>query len=70
MIDERQVQQFKTFGFLVLRNIFTGNEQRAIRAEFDHRAAIASSYKPFDGTTQYNINMMVTLPLKPRPCRM
>ena len=58
MLTEEQVYQFKTFGFVIMRSVFTEDEFMTIQAEFDHRAAEASSYEPFDGTKRQNFNMM------------
>ncbi len=58
MIDDRQVEYFKAFGFLVLRNLFSADEVRTIRSEFDYRAEIASGYEPYDGTKVCNMVMM------------
>ena len=58
MIDDNQIQYFNTFGFLILRNLFTASELETIRAEFEHRSQIASSYDPFDGTKKHNMLMM------------
>ena len=58
MLTEEQVHQFKTFGFVIMRNAFTKDELHTIQAEFDHRAAVASSYEPFDGTKPQGFNTM------------
>ena len=58
MLTEEQVYQFKTFGFVIMRSGFTRDELRTIQAEFDYRAAEASSHEPFDGTKRQSFNMM------------
>ena len=58
MLTEDQVYHFKTFGFLIMKSVFTRDELKTIQAEFDHRAAVASSYEPFDGTKRHGFNMM------------
>ena len=58
MLTEEQVRQFRTFGFAVMKGVFTGDEIKTIQGEFDRRAAVASSHEPFDGTKRHNLNMM------------
>ena len=58
MLTAEQVRFFHTFGFVVLRDVFTADELKTIRREFDYRAAVASSYEPFDGTKRHNMTMM------------
>jgi len=58
LLTEEQIAQFKTFGFVILKNVFTDDELRTIQSEFDSRATLASSYEPFDGTKRQNFNMM------------
>jgi hypothetical protein len=41
-----------------MRNVFSHDELKTIQQEFDHRAAVASSYKAFDGSERHNLNMM------------
>ena len=58
MLTDEQVSQFKTFGFVIMRSVFTTDELETIQAEFEHRAAVASGFVPFDGTKRQNFNMM------------
>ena len=58
MLTPEQVYQFKTFGFVTMRSIFTSDELKTIKEEFDRRAGEASSYEPFDGTKRHSFNMM------------
>ena len=67
MLTAGQMRQFKTFGFVVMRNVLTTDELKKIRSEFDHRSAVASSYDPFDGSKAHTFDMMgMTLPFAPR----
>ena len=43
---------------MILRSVFTDDELKTIRSEFDHRAAVASRHEPFDGAKHRNFNMM------------
>ena len=58
MLTAEQVSQFKTFGFVIMRSVFTSDELETVEEEFDRRAAEASSYETFDGTKRHNLNMM------------
>ena len=58
MLTAEQVAYFKTFGFVIFRNVFTAHELDTIQTEFDHRAAVATSYEPFDGTKYHTMIMM------------
>ena len=58
MLTTEQVTYFKTFGFVILRKLFTSDELDTIHSEFDHRAAVATSYNPFDGTKRHTMIMM------------
>ena len=58
MLTAGQMRQFKTFGFVVMRNVLTSDELKKIRSEFDHRSAVASSYDPFDGSKAHTFDMM------------
>ena len=50
MITAEQKAHFETFGFLILRDVFTLDEVKTIRDEFDRAAARADEFKPFDNT--------------------
>lgn len=58
MLTESQVAHFKTFGFLVLRQLFSPGELGIIRAEFDASFESAYAHEPFDGTRRYWVPMM------------
>ena len=58
MLTEGQLDHFKTFGFVILRSLLTEDELKTVRAEFDRRAAVVSSYETFDGTKRHVFNMM------------
>ena len=58
MLSEDQMAHFKTFGFVVMRSVLTEDELKTVQAEFDHRAAVASGYEPFDGTKRHGFDMM------------
>ena len=58
MLTEEQLAHFKTFGFVVMRSVLTEDELKTIRSEFDHRAAEAFSFEPFDGSKRHTFNMM------------
>ena len=48
MLMPEQIAHFETFGFVILRDMFTPDEVKTIRNEFDHAAARADEFKPFD----------------------
>ena len=58
MLTESQSVHFKTFGFVVLRQVFNPDELAVIDKEFD--SALTSAYRqaPFDGTTRHWVTMM------------
>ena len=58
MLTPGQIAHFKAFGFVIMRSVFSKDEFKTIQAEFDHRAAVASSYEPFDGSKSHTFNMM------------
>ena len=58
MLTAEQIAHFKTFGFVILRSVLTKDELKTIQVEFDRRAAVVTSYEPFDGTKRHNFNMM------------
>ena len=57
-MTSEQEAQFRTFGFVVLRDVFTHEELRTVRAEFDRAAKRASGFEPFDGTKMHYFNML------------
>lgn len=58
MLTDEQLHSFHTYGFVIIRDVFTPDEMRTIQGEFDHRAAVASNYERFDGTKRHNLRMM------------
>lgn len=58
MLTQEQENHFNTFGFVILRDIFTPDDVKTIRAEFDHASALANAFKPFDGTEMHYFRMM------------
>ena len=73
MLTPEQKNHFDTFGFVILRDLFSPNEVKTIRAEFDGAAERASEFEPFDGTKMHYFRMMgsetpfyTTLPEDPR----
>ena len=58
MLTEKQVFHFKTFGFLVLRQVFTPNELLILNAEFEAKLAAAYEHEPFDGTKRHWVPML------------
>jgi hypothetical protein len=55
---KEQLDYYRTYGFVVFRGLFSKAEMETLRAEFDHRASVASSYQPFDGTEPHGMLMM------------
>lgn len=58
MLTEQQNLHFKTFGFVVLRQVFTPDEMNIINREFDHGLEAAYRHLPFDGTVRHWVTMM------------
>ena len=50
MLSEDQLQHFKTFGFLILKNALSPDEVRTLQDEWTQRAEEAARIVPFDGT--------------------
>ena len=57
-LTSEQETQFRTFGFVVLRDFFSPDELKTIRSEFDYAAERASRFEPFDGTKYQSFNML------------
>ena len=53
MLTEKQFAHFRTFGFVILRDLFTQEEVETLNAEFDNACERASSYDPFDGSKRH-----------------
>jgi hypothetical protein len=48
MLTEQEVHYFKTFGFLILRQVFDQDELKTINEEFEHALTTAYRHAPFD----------------------
>ena len=53
MLTQAQYQFFQTFGFVVLRQVFTKSELLTIDREFEAGLNAAHADKPFDGTERH-----------------
>ena len=53
MLTEKQLAHFRTFGFVILKDLFTQEEVETLNAEFDNACERASSYDPFDGSKRH-----------------
>ena len=58
MLDAQQVAQFRSFGFVVLKDLFSQEEVAVMRREFDHAAERDGRIEPFNGTKGQNFSMM------------
>ncbi|HVF09652.1 MAG TPA: phytanoyl-CoA dioxygenase family protein, partial [Abditibacteriaceae bacterium] len=58
MLSEQQVLQFQTFGFLILRQLFTPAELEIINLEFDRQLEAEYRHSPFNGTKRHWVTMM------------
>ena len=58
MLTQQQIVQFQTFGFLVLRDVFSKAELKTIDTEFTRKMESAYGHAPFDGTKRYWVTMM------------
>ena len=56
MLTEEQLAHFRTFGFVILRDLFTQEEVEILDAEFDNSCERASSYVPFDGNQRHSFH--------------
>jgi hypothetical protein len=53
MLTDQQYSHFKTFGFVVLRKVFTKDELALIDKELTHAMAAAYAHDPFDGSKRH-----------------
>ena len=53
MLTDAQYQHFQTFGFVVLRQVFTDDEVTTLRAEFEKGLDLAYQHHPFDGSERH-----------------
>ena len=53
MFTDQQLDQFNTFGFLVLRQVFSPEELATIEVEYENGLNAAYKDKPFDGSKRH-----------------
>ena len=53
MLTDRQLRHYRTFGFVVLRNLFTADEVATLRAEYEAELDLVYADQPFTGETRY-----------------
>ena len=53
MLTDRQLGHYRTFGFVVLRNLFTAAEMATLRAEYEAELDLVYADRPFTGETRY-----------------
>ena len=58
MLTERQLQHFSTFGFVVLRNLFTPEEVNTLRAEYEAELNYVYADQPFTGEKRHWTTML------------
>lgn len=58
MLTEQQINYFNTFGFIVLRQVFTSDELNTINSEVIQRMETAYQHLPFDGTRRHWVPML------------
>ena len=59
MLTQDEVEHFRTFGFIVRRQIFSGEEMAGITSEFDDVLAEGRGYEPFDGKQRQAVQPFV-----------
>jgi len=57
MLTEQQIHHFNTFGFIILRQVFTQDELETINQEVIQRMEAAYQHAPFDGTQRHWVPM-------------
>ena len=58
MLTEQLVDQFRTFGFVILRNVFGADELATIEAEYEDGLNAAYAHLPFDGSKRHWTNTL------------
>ena len=58
MLSEQQITDFHTFGFLIIRQLFSPDELQTINAEFDFALDTSYRHAPFDGTRRHWVTMV------------
>ena len=53
MLNENQLQHFETFGFVVLRDLFTTDEVETLRQKYEAELDLVYADKPFTGEERY-----------------
>ncbi len=53
MLTDTQLQHFRTFGFVILRGLFTAHEVEILRAEYEAELDRVYAHAPFTGETRY-----------------
>ena len=57
-LSQQQIRQFNVFGSMILRALFTPDEMRTLRAEYDYAIGRSAEIEPFDGTKAQTISML------------
>ena len=58
MLSDQQLLHYQTFGFVVMRQLFTADELTTINAEFNQAMEAAYQHMPFDGSTRHWVTML------------
>lgn len=58
MLTQHELLHFETFGFVILRDLFTDEEMKTLSDEFETGLAAAYDHRPFDGTERHWTMMM------------
>jgi len=58
MFSPEQIEHFKSFGFLILKNIVKADKVKTIRHKTECRAQTIDRYKLFDGTERQPMSLL------------
>ncbi len=58
MLTDSQLIHYETFGFVVLREVFTRQEMDTLSDEFDSGLSAAYAHRPFNGTERHWLMML------------
>ena len=58
MLNQQQIEQFSSFGFVILRDLFLPEEVKVLQSEFNYAAEREGRNEPFDGKTGQAISML------------
>ena len=58
MLTDQQLKQFRTFGFIILRDLFTPEEVETLRSEYESELSFVYAHKPFTGEERYWTTML------------